>query len=554
MGIKTFISNLKKSEAIELLSLFEIEITGTEKLEDLKNILRNIHDEDFMAVVSQPDFNIGPVSKLSQKSPRNLDDESSEDEHHPEDYLSASPGVENLLDRFNFKSLPDAIDERERDPKPNSKQDRLDNPDLGELSDDDLQSEAAAFPPERQGDSRVRNLELPRHNLQNLPSLNLRDDSRLKIPSVLHRTLRRSQTETTLPKLDLNLGARSKTLKERFALRAEPSSNPILSQSQFPPKPAGFQLKPSMKNQGSGLKPSVSAARLPALNQSISAGQDINSQLLTLMIEESRARREEMEIMKLTIQGRLGQEEAENRKRILSFVKDCQISNLTFSNDANESINAFLERVIVKANQHDLSEKELLEVLPSLFKKSAEVYYKSRIKDNMSYDEVIQTLRTVFMPLEKEEALKLEIRSRRQKYEESYFEFSSYMCEQNVRLNEPFSEEELVKIIKPNLLPKYQASFAGRKIVSLTDLESICYEIEMYQSSMQRFKIERNQERSKNNFQTAPNTSQQESLNYVSPASEVYESERSNKPNWFKSKFKLRFKAYESSSREDHLN
>lgn len=104
--------------------------------------------------------------------------------------------------------------------------------------------------------------------------------------------------------------------------------------------------------------------------------------------------------------------------------------------------------------------------------------------------------------------------------------------------------EIVVKIMKLNLLPKYQSQFAGRRIVTLTELETICFEIEMYQRSMQRFKAERNsnQEKSKNSFQKALNPNQQETFNYVSPAKNVGESDRSNKPHWFKSKFKPKYK------------
>lgn len=87
---------------------------------------------------------------------------------------------------------------------------------------------------------------------------------------------------------------------------------------------------------------------------------------------------------------------SQERQKLLIFLEDCSQSKVVFAGKYDESINVFLRHVEQKATCYELSEPQLLNALPNLFKGSALSYYQERIqKYDLSLAQVLRVLRDV---------------------------------------------------------------------------------------------------------------------------------------------------------------
>lgn len=114
------------------------------------------------------------------------------------------------------------------------------------------------------------------------------------------------------------------------------------------------------------------------------------------------------------------------------------------------------------------------------------------------------------MPGEREKKIKHYIRNRCQGSNESFVEFSSKLCEQNLWLNRPLSEEHLVEQMIDNLHPDYHKILIGFRVNSLSDLEKLCCEYETSLEAIRRYQepdeLVRNNNNNRRRFSGNPRT------------------------------------------------
>lgn len=146
--------------------------------------------------------------------------------------------------------------------------------------------------------------------------------------------------------------------------------------------------------------------------------------------------------------------------------------------DGNSSLKAFLERVIELSKARNVSETELFNSAIDLFEGQALIWYRS-IRDKVStWAELVTQLHTAFLPLEYDETLLDEIKSRKQGRFENISIYIAAMQNLFNRLATPLKAEEKLKIIRRNISPNYVERLALTEIKDVNDLITYCRKID----------------------------------------------------------------------------
>lgn len=146
--------------------------------------------------------------------------------------------------------------------------------------------------------------------------------------------------------------------------------------------------------------------------------------------------------------------------------------------NGSTSLNAFLERVTELSKARNVSDIELYNSAIDLFDGPVLVWYRS-IRDKIStWNELVRELQTVFLPLEYNETLLDEIKSRKQGRTENICIYVATMQNLFNRLAMPLNDSEQLKIIRRNILPIYIERLALTDINNLNDLIKYCRKID----------------------------------------------------------------------------
>lgn len=147
--------------------------------------------------------------------------------------------------------------------------------------------------------------------------------------------------------------------------------------------------------------------------------------------------------------------------------------------DGKTSLKAFLERVKELSVARNVSEEQLFDSSIDLFTDKALIIYRS-IRNNVSnWQELITQLEIAFLPPEYDEQLLDEIKARKQGHSESISIFVATMQNLFNRLATVLSEEEKLKIIRRNILPKYIHALALTDIKNTAELLTLCKKIDL---------------------------------------------------------------------------
>lgn len=162
---------------------------------------------------------------------------------------------------------------------------------------------------------------------------------------------------------------------------------------------------------------------------------------------------------------------------------------ITFSGDGQGySVNAFLERVEELRECRRVSKEELWLSAIDLFSGPALIWFRAVRRQLESWEELAKFLRQEFLPLDYEELLWEEIKSRTQGSDERLTVFISIMMNLFSRLSNPPAEDKKLAIIRRNLLPYYTDRLALHPVNSLTELFDLTRKIEESRVRIEKFK------------------------------------------------------------------
>lgn len=147
--------------------------------------------------------------------------------------------------------------------------------------------------------------------------------------------------------------------------------------------------------------------------------------------------------------------------------------------DGKTSLKAFLERVNELSTARNVSEEQLFDSAIDLFVGPPLILYRSLRNKISSWQELVAQLELAFLPPEYDDQLLDEIKARKQGHSEPTGIFVATMQNLFSRLATKLSEDEKLKIIRRNILPKYIDALALSDIKNTVELLSLSKKVDL---------------------------------------------------------------------------
>lgn len=151
-----------------------------------------------------------------------------------------------------------------------------------------------------------------------------------------------------------------------------------------------------------------------------------------------------------------------------------------------ESVNSFLQRVEELRIARNTSKEMLYQSAVDLFTGQGILWYRS-IRDTVTdWDSLAAALKQDFLPPDYDDELWIEIRNRTQGQHEKIVIFLAAMKNLFSRLTHNPSEEQMLRILRKNILPAYQVHIALKDVDTVDELGKLCKKLEDVNSNLQR--------------------------------------------------------------------
>lgn len=161
--------------------------------------------------------------------------------------------------------------------------------------------------------------------------------------------------------------------------------------------------------------------------------------------------------------------------------------NLLFSGDNTISLKSFLDRVDELCITHNVDKKELFASAVDLFCGNALLWFRSIRTEVRDWNSLVVKLKQEFLPLDYEDRLWEEIRTRTQGRKEAVHIYVAVMETLFSRLERPVAEITKLKYIKKNMLPHYVNPLSLTPINSIAELLFYCRKIDEAQLIQQNY-------------------------------------------------------------------
>lgn len=162
--------------------------------------------------------------------------------------------------------------------------------------------------------------------------------------------------------------------------------------------------------------------------------------------------------------------------------------NIFFSGSNNESVNSFLEKIDCLRESRGVSKDELFCAAGDLFKGPAWTWFLNNRHRVKNWDELVDKLKTDFLPYFYQEDLEREISTRTQGSNERVCLFITAMEGLFNRLNIKPDEATMVNRICRNLLPFYVSHLALHSPTTIAELTTLCRKLEESKLWSERYK------------------------------------------------------------------
>lgn len=163
----------------------------------------------------------------------------------------------------------------------------------------------------------------------------------------------------------------------------------------------------------------------------------------------------------------------------------------------------FLSQVKMLQRSEMVPDRELLPMMVHLFTGRAKNWYGRWSGTFQTWEELVEGLRTEFLPENYRFIMLEKITNRKQKASESIGEFLALMQSQFMWLDIPIDDQHQVFIVRNNLLPKFAQGVAPFEIRTLGELARVCRRVESATQSVGMSLPFESQNYSRNPFQRA---------------------------------------------------
>lgn len=173
-----------------------------------------------------------------------------------------------------------------------------------------------------------------------------------------------------------------------------------------------------------------------------------------------------------------------------SFVKPISVNKwgIKFSGlSTRESVMSFLERINECCEARHISQEELFTSAVDLFTDTALLWFRNIRKEVRTWVELVSCLKRDFLPVDYEDDLRAEIRSRTQGLSENVLFYIIAIEALFNRLSVPPPEKEVIKQIRRNLNPFFAEKLVLVETTSLKDLKDKCRSIQELKVRSERY-------------------------------------------------------------------
>ncbi|XP_030757810.1 uncharacterized protein LOC115883593 [Sitophilus oryzae] len=165
---------------------------------------------------------------------------------------------------------------------------------------------------------------------------------------------------------------------------------------------------------------------------------------------------------------------------IVTYVaKPCPVSDWPIKFNGNpQDLFSFLETVTELSESRKVSEQDLFSSAVELFTGNAFIWYRSIKQHVTDWKSLVERLKKDFLPPDNDDNIWSQIKSYKQRKNESILIFIATLENLFSRLSKCPSEVNKIKIIRQNLLPEYITQLALVDVLSVSELSNLCRKLE----------------------------------------------------------------------------
>lgn len=162
----------------------------------------------------------------------------------------------------------------------------------------------------------------------------------------------------------------------------------------------------------------------------------------------------------------------------LNFSRECDKKKVCFAGRPEENVNRFLDKFLQINRYFEVSESDLLLILPDTFRDHALSFYEGHKFLFSSWNQAVQSLRDTFLSPDFDRNLKGDMNSRVQAPSEALDSFISTLRNMNSQLNRPYDELDLLDMILSHLNPELLKATSQATFNSILELQQFGRRVE----------------------------------------------------------------------------
>lgn len=167
-----------------------------------------------------------------------------------------------------------------------------------------------------------------------------------------------------------------------------------------------------------------------------------------------------------------------SRSSVKRFRKECVLQGVSFGGESGDRVDVFLRSLERVRRIEEITDSELLKVIPTLLTGSAASWFEANASSLTSWSRFESRVKEVYLPRNHDLRLRRDLYHRTQAEGEKVDHFLSCLQNVNRTLRVPMAEGDLVDLAMENIHPNYQLSLAGKNFPDLESLATFCRSVE----------------------------------------------------------------------------
>lgn len=173
------------------------------------------------------------------------------------------------------------------------------------------------------------------------------------------------------------------------------------------------------------------------------------------------------------------------------FYRYCLRNKITYDGQRNSSVLEFLDRIEDARVRLNIPESDIVNLLAEFLHGDANLWMRSNINSfdsQNTYKDFVEKFRSSFLPPDFESTLRNQIQNRFMSDSETLEMFIIRLKLANLKLQQKFSEDEILELVKSNSLEKYLVELNRESVKTLDDAIKVGRMIESISRKAERYK------------------------------------------------------------------